>query len=169
MQIRPATAEDFDAIWPIFEQVVRAGDTYAYPTDMTKREAFHVWMEQPRQTYVCELGHDIAGSYYLKTNAAGPGSHVCNAGFMTGEAYRGRGIASAMCQHAQVEAVAMGYLAMQFNFVASSNEGAVRLWQQQGFDTVGRLPRAFMHPALGLVDALVMFKWLSQDDQSIGA
>src|SRR5947209_1497204 len=47
--------------------------------------------------------------------------------------------------------------AMQFNFVVSTNERAVRLWQSFGFEIVGRLPEAFEHPSLGWVDALVMF------------
>lgn len=75
---------------------------------------------------------------------------------------RGKGLATTMCEHSQKVAVELGYKAMQFNFVASSNEGAVRLWGKLGFDTVGRLPNAFDHPNLGYVDALVMFKWLEK-------
>ncbi len=158
--IRPAVEEDFDAIWPIFESVARAGDTYAYSRNITHEEAYQQWMVVPRKTFVCELDGNIAATYYLKTNAYGPGSHVCNAGFMTAEAFRGRGLAAAMCEHAQREAIKMQYLAMQFNFVASTNTGAVALWERQGFDIVGRLPKAFKHPSHGLVDALVMYKWL---------
>ena len=66
-----------------------------------------------------------------------------------------------MCVHSQQEAISMGYRAMQFNLVAASNEGAVRLWTKLGFATVGRLPGAFAHPKLGYVDALVMYKWLA--------
>ena len=73
---------------------------------------------------------------------------------------RGRGLASLMCEHSQQQARALGYRAMQFNFVVSTNEGAVRLWTKLGFATVGRLPLAFEHPRLGFVDALVMFKSL---------
>ena len=161
--IRRAVEDDFNAIWPIFESVARAGETYAYSRNITRDQAFQQWMVVPRQTYVCELDGEIAATYYLKTNALGPGSHVCNAGFMTSEAYRGRGLASAMCEHAQSEALKMQYLAMQFNFVASSNTGAVALWQRHGFDIVGRLPKAFNHPSQGLVDALVMYKWLASN------
>jgi len=160
MNIREATEQDFDAIWPIFHAIVKAGDTYAYPTDTTKEQALSLWIKSPRKTYVFEEGGIILGTYYIKTNQAGPGNHVCNCGYMVSTSARGRGLATAMCEHSQKIARELGYCAMQFNFVASSNEGAVRLWNKLGFETVGRLPKAFNHPALGYVDALVMYKWL---------
>ncbi len=160
MTIREAVKEDFDSIWPIFREIVTAGDTYAYATDTTKEQAFEIWIEAPRKTNVFEEEGRIVGTYFLKTNQAGPGSHVCNCGYMVSSSARGRGLATAMCEHSQKIAMALGYKAMQFNFVASSNQGAVRLWGKLGFATVGRLPNAFNHPALGYVDALVMYKWL---------
>ena len=160
MKIREATREDFDAIWPIFHEVVSRADTYGYATDITKEQAFRLWMEMPRLTFVAEEDGQVLGSYYLKTNQGGPGDHVCNCGYMVSSSARGRGIATAMCQHSQRIAKALGYKAMQFNFVASTNAGAVKLWTKLGFETVGRLPKAFRHPAQGYVDALVMYKWL---------
>ena len=159
MHIREATEKEFDSIWPIFKEIVRAGETYAYATDTSKEQARHIWMEIPRKTYVCEIDNQIVGTYYLKTNQAGPGAHVCNCGYMVSSQARGKGIASGMCEHSQQEAIKFGYKAMQFNFVASSNEGAIRLWSKLGYTTVGRLPGAFNHPKLGYVDALVMYKW----------
>ncbi|GGO80888.1 N-acetyltransferase [Marinobacterium nitratireducens] len=160
MNIREATPKDFDRIWPIFHEIARAGDTYAYPRDIGKEAARALWIESPRKTFVAEEGGQILGTYYIKTNQAGPGDHVCNCGYMVASSARGRGLASAMCEHSQQVARDLGYKAMQFNFVASSNEGAVRLWSRLGFATVGRLPKAFRHPARGYVDALVMYKWL---------
>jgi len=160
MRIREAAPEDFDRIWPIFHEIVAAGETYAYPRDTTRAEAHRLWMETPRKTYVCEEEGRILGTYYLKTNQAGPGDHVCNCGYMVSSQARGRGLATAMCEHSQAVARQLGYLAMQFNFVAASNAGAVRLWKKLGFAEVGRLPKAFRHPSLGYIDALVMYKWL---------
>jgi ribosomal protein S18 acetylase RimI-like enzyme len=117
-------------------------------------------MQAPRLTFVAEEDGQVLGTYYLKTNQAGPGEHVCNCGYMVSSSARGRGLATAMCQHSQKIAKALGYKAMQFNFVASTNERAVKLWAKLGFATVGRLPKAFRHPAHGYVDALVMYKWL---------
>lgn len=160
MRIREATSEDFDRIWPIFREIVAAGDTYAYPTDISTEEAHEAWIEVPQATYVAEDDGQILGTYYLKTNQSGPGDHVCNCGYMVSPAARGRGLATAMCEHSQDLARELGYRAMQFNLVASSNERAVRLWKKLGFDIVGRLPGAFCHPDEGYIDALVMYKWL---------
>ena len=160
MNIRDARAEDFDQIWPFFEEIAAAGETYAYPRDISKDHAFHLWMEYPRKTFVVEDDGHILASYYIKTNNAGPGAHVCNCGYMVSSRARGKGLATKMCEHSQAIARELGYKAMQFNFVAASNEGAVRLWSRLGFEIVGRLPKAFLHPTQGLVDALVMYKWL---------
>jgi len=161
MNIREASIEDFPHIWPILHEVVAAGETYAYPREMTRAQALTTWMEAPRKTYVAEQDGRIVGTYYIKTNQAGPGDHVCNCGYMVASAARGRGLATRMCEHSQDVARQLGYKAMQFNLVASSNHGAVQLWNKLGFDTVGRLLKAFHHPTLGYVDALVMYKWLA--------
>jgi ribosomal protein S18 acetylase RimI-like enzyme len=160
MSIREAGSEDFDQIWPFFQEIAAAGETYAYPPDITREQARKLWMDAPSKTFVFEEDGRILGTYYIKTNQAGPGDHVCNCGYMVSSAARGRGLATAMCEHSQRIARDLGYKAMQFNFVASSNEGAVRLWNKLGFATVGSLPKAFHHPSAGYVDALVMYKWL---------
>jgi ribosomal protein S18 acetylase RimI-like enzyme len=160
MTVRVAAGTDFDRIWPIFREIAEAGDTYAYPRNITKEQALQIWIEAPRKTYVYEKDGIILGTYYIKTNQQGPGDHVCNCGYMVSSAARGRGVASAMCEHSQGVARNLGYKAMQFNFVAASNKGAIRLWSSLGFATVGILPRAFNHPSSGYIDALVMYKWL---------
>lgn len=161
IQIRTATLEDFEQIWPIFHAIVAAGETYTYPRETNKEQAQQLWLSTPRQTLVAEEDGMILGSYFIKTNQTGGGSHVCNCGYMVSPDARGRGLARMMCEHSQALAVTLGYRAMQFNFVVSSNEVAVRLWTTLGFATVGHLPRAFHHPLLGDVDALVMYKWLT--------
>ena len=160
MNIREAQLSDWDSIWPIFHEIVKTADTYAYDPDTTKDQGKIIWLDTPRKTFVFEEDGKILGTYYIKTNQAGPGNHVCNCGYMVSTSARGRGLATAMCNHSQQIALELDYQAMQFNFVASSNEGAVRLWTKLGFDTVGCLPNAFHHPVKGFVDALVMFKWL---------
>ena len=160
MNIREALLSDLEEIWPIFHEIVSAGDTYAYSTSTTKEEAAKIWLSTPRKTYVFEENGQILGTYYLKTNQAGPGNHVCNCGYMVSSKARGRGLATAMCEHSQELALDLGYKAMQFNFVAASNENAIKLWSRLGFKTVGQLPKAFNHPINGYTDALVMYKWL---------
>jgi L-amino acid N-acyltransferase YncA len=160
MHIRDAIDADFDAIWAIFEPIARAGETYAFPRDIDRDGAYKLWMALPQKTYVAEEDGTVLGTYYLKANSSGPAGHVCNCGYMTGPKARGRGLATSMCEHSQQEARALGFQAMQFNLVVSTNTGAVRLWQKLGFDIVGTLPKAFDHPVQGFVDAHVMYKWL---------
>jgi ribosomal protein S18 acetylase RimI-like enzyme len=160
MQRREATETDFEEIWPIFHEIVSTGDTYAYPQDTSKEQANRLWMQLPRKTFVAEEEGQILGTYYIKTNQTGPGSHVCNCGYIVSSKARNMGLATSMCEHSQRIAIGLDYKAMQFNFVAVSNEVAVRIWTKLGFDTVGRLPMAFNHPTKGYVDALVMYKWL---------
>lgn len=162
--IRHARHDDADALWPILRDVIRAGDTYAYDRDLSREAALELWTIKPRATYVAELDGQIVGTYYIKTNQPGGGAHVCNCGYMVAERARGQGVAADMCMHSLAEARRLGYLAMQFNLVLCSNLGAIRLWQKLGFDTIGRLPRVFAHPRDGLVDALVMYKWLDVPD-----
>ncbi|MBM0169199.1 GNAT family N-acetyltransferase [Altererythrobacter sp. C41] len=144
----------------MLEPVIRAGETYAFDRDMSEGAALAYWTRAGTEAFVAEDDGRILGTYYMRPNQAGGGSHVCNCGYVTAADAAGRGVARQMCLHSLDHARAQGYRAMQFNFVVSSNERAVRLWQTLGFDIVGRLPLAFDHPGLGPVDALVMFRTL---------
>lgn len=160
--IRPATADDSDAIWAIMEPVIRAGETWALDRDMPRAAALAYWFAPDRQPFVAIDAHGIIGSYFLRANHAGPGAHIANAGYMTAHWAQGRGVARAMCAHSLVTARERGFRAMQFNFVVSANVRAVALWQAMGFHEIGRVPRGFDHPALGAVDSLMMFQELSR-------
>jgi len=158
--IRPANATDTHAIWSIIAPVIRAGETYALPPDMSEQDAMSYWLGDGKETFVCELDGMVLGTYFLRANQAGGGGHVCNCGYVTAAAAVGRGIARQMCKHSLEHARTQGYRAMQFNFVVSTNTRAVALWRSLGFEVVGRLPLAFQHPTLGYVDALVMYQSL---------
>ena len=160
MLIRPATSDDAPAIWSIVGPTIRAGETYALPRDMSEADAPSYWMGSDRQTFVAVADGRIAGTYYLRANRAGGGDHVANCGYITDTAVAGKGVARRMAEHLIELARSQGFRAMQFNFVVSTNERAVRLWQSLGFEIVERLPLAFRHPSLGYVDALVMFQTL---------
>jgi ribosomal protein S18 acetylase RimI-like enzyme len=158
--VRPARPQDADAIWAILSPVIAAGETYALPRDMSREQALAYWLGDDRRTYVAEVDGAVAGTYYLRANQAGGGDHVCNCGYMTAPSAQGRGVARAMCAHSLELARTLGFRAMQFNLVVSTNTRAVALWQAMGFEIVGRLPGAFRHPREGAVDALVMFRTL---------
>ena len=158
--IRNATAADHEAVWAILEPTIRAGETYTLPRDMSREEALGYWFGPGHEVFVAEDDGRITGTYFMQANQKGGGDHVANCGYMTAPHATGRGIARAMCAHSLEHAKARGFRAMQFNFVVSTNERAVRLWQSFGFEIAGRLPGAFRHPAAGFVDALVMYRQL---------
>ena len=160
MQVRGASTADTPAIAEIILPIIREGTTYAVDPDMSEAEALAYWLGPDKETFVAEENGAILGTYYMRPNQAGGGRHVCNCGYMTRAAATGRGVARSMCEHSLAHARSRGYRAMQFNFVVSTNERAVRLWQSLGFEIVGRLPGAFRHPAHGYVDALVMYQAL---------
>ena len=158
MLIRPARADDADALWSIIGPTIRAGETYTLDRDMSEAEALAYWTGPDKQTFVADEGGELLGTYYIRPNQAGGGRHVCNCGYMTRAEAGGRGIARRLCEHSLDHAKSAGFRAMQFNFVVGTNERAIRLWRSFGFDIVGRLPLAFAHPTNGFVDALVMFR-----------
>jgi L-amino acid N-acyltransferase YncA len=160
MIIRPAGASDANAIWSILEPTIRAGETYTLPRDMEKEQALAYWFSPDNTIFVAEQDGEVLGSYYLRANQKGGGAHVGNCGYMTAASATGRGVARAMCEHSLEYARSQGFRAMQFNFVVSSNLPAIHLWEKFGFVTIGRLPDAFLHPGLGYVDALVMYRAL---------
>lgn len=160
MMIRPATPDDSAAIWAIIEPVIRAGETLTLDRDMGEGEALAYWFGADKEAFVAEQDGVVLGTYYLRANQTGGGAHIANAGYVTGAAATGRGVARAMGQHSIDHAKARGFRAMQFNFVVSSNVRAVGLWQSLGFEVAGRLPGAFAHPTEGFVDALVMVRAL---------
>jgi L-amino acid N-acyltransferase YncA len=158
--IRTATAADASAIWSILKPVFRAGETYTIRRDIDEADAIAYWCGRDHETFVAEEEGNILGTYYLRANQAGGGDHVANCGYMTSSQAQGRGIARLMLEHSLVRAQEQGFRAMQFNFVVSTNERAIKTWEAYGFAKVGRLPQSFRHPALGFVDAFVMYKQL---------
>ena len=160
LQIRKAVPGDEDGLWRILEPVIRAGETYDFPPQTDRDDALRAWLAPANVCYVAQEGGELVGTYVLHPNRKGAGSHVSNCGYMTASHAHGRGIASAMCAHSLEEARAAGYRAMQFNFVLASNHRAVALWQRMGFQIVGRVPEAFLHPVQGYADALVMYQRL---------
>ncbi|MGB9473704.1 MAG: N-acetyltransferase [Candidatus Udaeobacter sp.] len=163
MKIRPATHPDRDAIWEIFHEIVSAGDTYAFDPNLSREEALQYWCGKNTRVYVAETGGQVVGTYILRPNQSGGGSHVANAAFMVAPDAQGQRVGHAMAEHCLIEARRFGFRAMQFNFVISTNASAVRLWQKLGFKIVGTLPGAFRHTEKGYVDVYVMYRSLLAD------
>lgn len=168
MKIRVATEADCDAIWEIFREVISAGETYPINLDTSRNDALAYWFQPGAHAYVAEQRSvsggkretQIVGSYTVHPNQSGGGAHVANAAFIVAKNTRSQGIGGAMGEHCFAEARRLGFRAMQFNFVISTNEAAVKLWQDLGMKIVGTLPGAFQHPEKGYVDVYVMFRSL---------
>lgn len=160
MRIVPASPSHLDSIWEIFRQVAASGDTYVFDPSISREDALSYWTADGTRTYAAISGGHVAGTYILKPNHPGLGSHVANASYMVSPSARGLGIGSAMCAHSIEEARRLGFLAMQFNIVVSTNTAAISLWKKHGFAIVGTLPKAFRHKESGYVDAFVMHRFL---------
>lgn len=163
MEIRKAEKGDFEEIWPILQEVFSKGNTYTFSPNISKEEAFNIWMEIPLVTFVALENHRILGTYYLKPNQPTLGAHVCNAGYAVRYEARGNGIGRRMCLHSLKEARRYGFKGMQYNCVVSTNHAAVELWKKCGFSIAGTLYKAFNHQEEGFVDAFVMYQWLEEN------
>ena len=165
-QVQPAQESDWDGIWAIFSDVVKGGDTYSYTEETNYDKAMDVWVRNKAHGYdgamgfVVKDGDQVIGTYSLRRNHYGRGSHVANAAYMVHKDYRGQGIAKAMCHHSLAEAKRQGCMSMQFNYVVSTNAPAVNLWQAMGFSIIGISPKSYDHKQHGLVDIYIMHRFL---------
>ncbi len=160
ISVRLAVPADADALWRILEPIIRAGETYTLAQNIDRQAALEYWFSPGHMVFAAQESGQTVGTYFLHANQEGGGSHVANCGYATAPWASGRGVAHAMCAHSLEQAKTLGFRAMQFNFVVSTNHAAVHLWHKFGFEIVGRLPEAFLHPNLGYVDALIMYRAL---------
>jgi len=149
--IREMRLQDFDMFWVTFSEIVKTQETYAFEPDINFEQAYELWCEIPDRTFVFEENNQIIGSYYIKPNGMGPSKHICNFGYMVAPKSRGKGVARKLCEHSQNIATELGFKAMQFNSVVSTNKVAISLWQQLGFSIVGTIPKAYLHKQLSLI------------------
>jgi L-amino acid N-acyltransferase YncA len=160
LEIRKSTDADADGIWAILQPIIAKGDAYTFPPTLSKQEMLNYWLSSDKYIYVALQDQQIVGTFYIKDNQIGLGSHIANAGYATLPTAGGQGIGKQMGLFSIDEARRLGYKAMQFNIVVKTNERAVRLWQRLGFRIIGEIPEAFQHQILGLVNAYIMYQKL---------
>ena len=160
MKIREATQNDYNEVWEIFYLVIKNGDVFVFDPKTPKEDMVKYWLSPDMHTFVLEENGEILGSYFLKANQVDLGSHIANGGYMTHPNALGKGIAKMMCEHSLQKAKELGFQAMQFNMVVSTNKAAIKIWKNYGFKTIGIIPKAFNHIKLGLQDALIMYREL---------
>ncbi|MDX1950499.1 MAG: GNAT family N-acetyltransferase [Rickettsiales bacterium] len=156
LNIRPFKPSDSEAIWQIFSEVIKSGETYVFTTETTKEEAIDYFTSPKNKCFIAEFDNKIAGFYAIRKNRVGLGDHIGNASYMISPYFQGKGIGKALGKHSIEQAKKDGFSAMQFNFVVSTNLPAVNLWKSLGFNIIGTIPKAFRHSKLGLVDAYIM-------------
>jgi len=156
MIIRKAKEGDYETVWNILETVIQQGETYAYEA-LSKTDLPSLWFAPSMKTYVAVETDQVLGTYILKPNLPGRGSHIANASYLVTEASRGNGIGDALCKHSIQTARELGYEGIQFNLVVSSNTSAVALWERNGFQIIGTIPKGFRHRKLGLINAYIMY------------
>jgi len=161
MEITEITKSDFEAFWPIFKDIIQAQETYAFDPELDFESAYQLWCLSPQKCFVIKEDDTILGTYYIKPNASGPSAHISNCGYMVSPHSRGKGIARKLCLHSQKVAIELGFTAMQFNSVISTNDIAVKLWEKLGYNIIGTIPKAYKHKRLGLVDSFIMHKLLT--------
>ena len=160
VKISEITKSDFEDFWPVFKEVVVDQETYAFDPEINFETAYDLWCVCPHKVFVIKENGVVLGSYYIKANASGPSSHISNCGYMVSPESRGKGIARKLCLHSQQVAIELGFSAMQFNSVVSTNEIAIKLWQKLGYKIIGTIPNAYKHKKLGYVDSFIMYKQL---------
>lgn len=160
IQLRKATAADKSAIWQIIKSVIAGGDTYVYPPDSSEDEMISYWFAPDKSTYAAIWDGDVVGTFWIKANQPGLGSHVANAAYMVSPDAAGKGIGRKMAEFSLEEARRLGFKAMQFNFVVKTNSIAIKLWQSVGFEIIGEIPDAFDHAKNGLTNAYIMYRKL---------
>jgi L-amino acid N-acyltransferase YncA len=162
VEMRPAAARDFPAVYALFQHILREGLTYSYsPEEMTEARSRSYWMEtEGTHCVVAEVNGQFAGCFALRINRSGRGNHVANASFIVHPDHRGKGVGRALGQRAIELAKSLGYKAIQYNFVVSANDVAVKLWKSLGYTVIGTMPGGFQHPTLGLVDVYMMHRYL---------
>lgn len=160
IQIRSATKNDEPAIWQIIRAVIAGGDTYVFDPETPEEELIAYWFSPEKYVYVAEENGEVLGTYWIKANQPGLGSHVGNGAYMVSPGAKGKGIGRLMAEHSIEEARRLGFKSIQFNFVVKSNEVAVRLWKSVGFEVIGEIPEAFNHKQNGLTNAYIMYRKL---------
>lgn len=160
LEIRKAVEKDAPQIWEIIKAVISTGDTYIFAPDSSREKMLAYWFADEKKTYVALWENKIVGTFFLKSNQPDLGSHVANAGYMVAPEAKGKRVGRTMAEFSIEEARKLGYQAMQFNFVVKTNEAAVKLWLNLGFEIIGEIPEAFNHIENGLTNAYIMYRQL---------
>jgi L-amino acid N-acyltransferase YncA len=157
VEIRRSAATDHAVVRAIIADVVEDGETYAFETVDAMMDW---WMTPDGAAYVAQSDNAIVRGYLIEPNQPGRGSHVAHAGYFVHQDWRSRGLGRAMLTHSLDEAKRLGYHAMQYNLIASTNTPSIRMCLSMGFEIIGTATQAFRHKDRGLIDAHILYRLL---------
>lgn len=161
IQIRRANPGDLDEMWAAFQPLLAGGDAFPFGAGFEKATFQLHWFSSHPAYLACE-GERIVGMYKMGANYPDHGAHVASATYAVAAQAQGKGIGRALVEHSLQQARNEGFLAMQFNYVVSTNAAAMALYRKLGFNIAGTLPQAFRHRERGLVDAYVLHRFLEK-------
>jgi len=144
----------------MFRDIVQEGNAFFSDETVSRNVALELFLSNDVVSYVAIEDDNVVGAYLIKPNYHCRGSHVANATYMVAKEHRRHGIGRMMAEHSLQAAKDMGYRAMQFNAVVSTNTASIALWKSIGFSIVGTVPDGFHDPNNGFVDLYVMHKLL---------
>jgi GNAT superfamily N-acetyltransferase len=141
LSARPATEADHDELFAAFARIVEDHEGFPQEPPLSRRDFDDYWLAHSSAVMVARSAGELAGAYYLKPNFVGRAGHIANGGYFVVARFRGSGLGRRLVLHSLDEAKRLGFDALQFNLVFESNP-ARRLYEDLGFQVVGRVPRA---------------------------
>lgn len=158
MRIRELVDDDWDQVFGFWQDVVAAGDSYAYPEGLDASQAHSLWVAgPPDRTVVAVDGATVLGSAKMGPNRPGRGAHLATGSVMVAPERSGRGAGRLLGEEIVRWARDAGFRGIQFNAVVETNHRAVALWLSLGFQVVGTVPGAFRHADGRYVGLHVMY------------
>jgi ribosomal protein S18 acetylase RimI-like enzyme len=141
IEIREAQQGDTEELYALYALVVEEGSAFPAGPPAGREDFERAWMGEKTAVLVARSGGRLAGSYHLLPNFSGRAAHIANAGYMVHPDCRRQGVGRMLVEHSIAEARRLGFDALMFNLVFESNP-ARRLYEQLGFEAVGRVPEA---------------------------
>lgn len=154
--------EEIETVRTLFNQIVEEGTTYPQDKPLSLADFGAYWSNYDgfvvRTTNTATS--QIIAAFYIKPNFPGRCNHICNAGFIVEQDWRGWGIGRWMGESMLEIAVDLGYQAVMFNLVFATNIPSLRLWESLGFASLGKIPQAVRLDSGQYIDAVMIYRQL---------
>ena len=140
--VRAYNEADLPQMADIWNTVVIDGEAFPQ-TDALDLPAAAAFFAAQDYCGVVETDGTVVGLYILHPNNIGRCGHIGNASYAVAPNLRGKGIGRRLVEDSIDQAKKHGYGLLQFNAVVKTNEGAIRIYEQLGFQRLGIIPKGF--------------------------